>query len=194
LRFGTFRAIVRTRNYVVPATNDNYRHELTNVNEPLWWYAGVLGAKPGNTAAAGFCSVLYVVRGGRHIAAAILGMPDRFTDVRDLLNFALGDFTWRTPAGVSPALESILYPADDFSQDSPYRFLEGVDGSGAPWRYYIGTGYYLRRPLLDYYSRHPDLGLPTSQATKDGQQIVQRFGRTLVLYNQNTGMVTREAG
>jgi hypothetical protein len=149
-----------------------------------------VGAKPGNTTAAGFCSALYVVRGGRHLAAVILGMSDRYTDVRDLLNFALGNFTWHSPAGVSPDLELQLYPRDDFSQDSPYRFLQGVGTDGRPWRYYIGTGYFLRQPFLSYYMYHP-LGLPTSEATIDHGSIVQRFGRVTLIYHQATGTFSR---
>jgi D-alanyl-D-alanine carboxypeptidase len=193
LRYGTFLSIVRTRTYVVPATAQNYEHDLTNVNEPLWWYPGVLGAKPGNTAAAGFCDVLYVVRGGKHIAAVILGMPDRYTDVRDLLNYAFGDFTWHSPATIPASLEDQLYPSDDFSQDSPDRYLEGSGGPGQSWRYYVGTGYYVRSPFLAYYANHPELGLPTSQATISGSTAVQRFGTTLLLYDKPTGTFTRKA-
>jgi hypothetical protein len=185
---------VRTKTYYVPGTIDNYAHALTNVNEPLWWYPGVQGAKPGNTAAAGFCSVLYVVRGGRHIAAVILGMSDRYTDVRDLLNYAFRDFTWHVPAGVSPALESLLYPRDDFSGDSPFRFLEGSDGPGKPWRYYVGTGYFVRAPFLAYYAAHPLLGLPTSQPSLGDGVMRQRFGHTQLLYNVAAGTFSREQG
>jgi D-alanyl-D-alanine carboxypeptidase len=194
LRYDTFRAIVRTKTYYVAATIDNYAHSLTNVNEPLWWYPGVLGAKPGNTAAAGFCSVLYVVRGGRHIAAVILGMSDRFTDVRNLLNYAFRDFSWHSPAGVSPDLETLLYPRDDFSGDSPYRFLEGSDGPGKAWRYYVGTGYFVRAPFLAYYAAHPLLGLPTSKASQTGTILRQRFGHTQLLYNVAAGTFSQEQG
>jgi hypothetical protein len=183
---------VSTKTYFVPATLHNYPHNLTNVDEPLWWYPGVLGAKPGNTAAAGFCSVLYVARGARRIAAVVLGMPDRFTDVRNLLNYAFANFTWHSPAGISLSLEDQLYPPDDFSQDSPYRFLEGSDGPGKAWRYYVGTGYFVRRPFLDYYKSHPHLGVPTCQATAVSNLLVQRFGKTLLVYNVATGGFTRD--
>jgi D-alanyl-D-alanine carboxypeptidase len=187
LRFATFRAIVSTRTVTIPATAHNYSHFLTNVNEPLWWYPGVEGAKPGNTTDASYCVALYVVRGTRHIAAVILGMEDRFTDVRDLLNFVLHDFTWHSPAAISASLESLLYPQDDFSGDTPYRFLTGSDGPGKPWRYYVGTGYYVRPPFLQYALLHSDLGLPTSQATALGSLQVQRFGKSVLFYNSTTG-------
>ncbi len=187
LRYGTFRSMVNTRTYSVPATAHNYLHFLTNVHEPLWWYPGVEGAKPGNTTEAGFCDALYVVRGGRHIAAVILGMQDRYTDVRNLLDFALDDFTWHSPAGVSTDLESLLYPPDDFSVDGPSRHLAGSDGPGRPWLYYVGTGYYVRPPFLAYDLHHPGLGLPTSQGTTLGSLQVQRFGKTILFYNSTTG-------
>jgi D-alanyl-D-alanine carboxypeptidase len=186
LRFATFRAIVRTQTYDVPATAHNYSHFLTNVHEPLWWYPGVEGAKPGNTADAGFCDALYAVRGGRHIAAVILGMDDRYTDVRDLLDFAFQNFTWHSPAGISASLEALLSPPDDFSQDNPDRFLTGTDGPGKPWRYYVGTGYYVRPPFLQYVAQHPYLDLPTSQATHLGSLQVQQFGKTVMFYNSTT--------
>jgi D-alanyl-D-alanine carboxypeptidase len=191
LHFDTFRLIVRTRMYSVAGTFHNYAHSLINVNEPLWWYPGVLGAKPGNTTAAGFCSVLYVVRRGRHIAAVILGTSDRYTDVRDLLDYAFDDFTWRSPANVSPILEGQLYPRDDFSRDSPYRFLEGANTDGRRWRYYLGTGYYLAQPFLTYFVDHPSLGLPTSDATNGDGAVRQRFGRTVLIYHQATGTFSR---
>ncbi|MDB5059174.1 MAG: D-alanyl-D-alanine carboxypeptidase [Chloroflexi bacterium] len=191
LRFETFRRVVRTRRYNIPGTTNNYVHNLINVDEPLWWYPGVLGAKPGNTAAAGFCSALYVERGGRHIAAVILGTSDRFTDVRNLLNYALGNFTWHSPVGIPQDLEIRLYPSDDFSQDSPFRFLSGTDVAGRQWRYYIGTGYYLRSPFLKYYTAHATLGLPTSEATTDHGLVIQRFGRAVLIYHQATGTFSR---
>ncbi len=187
LRFSTFRAVVSTRTFTIPATAHNYLHRMTNVHEPLWWYPGVKGAKPGNTTAAGFCDALYAVRGDRHVAAVILGMVDRFTDVRDLLNFALHDFTWHSPASVSASLERLLYPSDDFRQDAPDRYLAGMDGLGKPWRYYIGTGYFVRPPFLSYFQQHPGLGLPTSQATTLGSLQVQRYGKKVVFYNSTTG-------
>jgi D-alanyl-D-alanine carboxypeptidase len=187
LRYATFRAIAGTRTYLVPATAHNYSHWLINVDEPLWWYPAVAGGKPGNTAAAGFCSALYVTRGTKHLAVVILGMPDRYTDVRDLVDFALGDFTWHSPAGVSPALASMLYPPDDLSQDGTWRYLAGRDAAGSAWRYYVGSGYYAREPFLGYLRLHPALGLPTSQASASGGTMVQRFTAATVVYHAATG-------
>lgn len=187
LHFATFRAVVSTRTYTIAATAHNYLHRMTNVHEPLWWYPGVEGAKPGNTTDAGFCDALYAVRGGRQVAAVILGMDDRFTDVRDLLNFAFHDFSWHSPATISTSLESLLFPADDFSMDAPRRYLTGADGPNNSWRYYVGTGYFVRSPFLSYYVQHPELGLPTSQATHLGSLQVQRFDKTVVFFNSTTG-------
>lgn len=176
--YATFRRIVSTHTYTVPATSHNDAHTMVNVNQPLWWYPGVTGMKPGNTNNAGDCDVLSVTRAGRHIIAVFLGMPDRYTDVRDVLNFAFHDFTWYSPAHVHP-----IYPVDNFSDDSPDRYLTGVNAHGHPWRYYIGTGYYVRPPMLSYLTSHPSLALPTSRATSNGLSLVQRFGSQQVVYN-----------
>jgi D-alanyl-D-alanine carboxypeptidase len=189
LHYGTFRGITGTKAYSIPPTARNRAHSLVNVNEALWWYPGVVAGKPGNTTAGGFCSTLYVVRGSRHVALVILGMNDRYTDVRDVLNYAFGDFTWRSPSGINQTLRAVLFPADDLSYDSPYRYLAGSDGPGKSWRYYVGTGYYARTPFLAYYEAHPNLGLPKSQPTLSGSGLVQRFGTTLLSYNHATGVV-----
>jgi D-alanyl-D-alanine carboxypeptidase len=189
LHYGTFRGITGTKTHYIPPTAHNYAHSLVNVNEPLWWYPGVVAGKPGNTTAAGFCSTLYVVRGSRHVALVILGMNDRYTDVRDLLNYVFGDFTWRSPTGINQTLRAVLLPADDLSYDSPYRYLAGSNGPGKPWRYYVGTGYYARTPFLAYYEAHLNLGPPTSRPTLSSSGLEQRFGTTLLSYNQSTNVV-----
>jgi D-alanyl-D-alanine carboxypeptidase (penicillin-binding protein 5/6) len=177
-RYTTFHRIVSTKYHTVPATSHNDPHTMVNVNQPLWWYPGVTGMKPGNTDNAGDCDVLSVTRGGRHLLAVFLGMPDRYTDVRDVLDYAFQNFSWYSPVNAHP-----IYPVDNFNDDSPYRYLSGIDAHGRPWRYYIGTGYYVRPPMLSYLDAHPDLPLPTSRATSDGLSVVQRFGNRQVVYN-----------
>ena len=191
LRYPIFRAIVRTHSYTIASTVHNNSHTLINVNQPLWWYPGVQGIKPGNTTNAGFCDVLYVVRRHSRLIAVFLGMPDRYTDVRDLLDYALSDFTWHSPTVADPTMEARLYPHDDFSYDSPYRYLVGNDSLGHPYRYYVGTGYYLRPPFLRYYAAHQDLGLPTSEAVTHDALTLQRFGATVLIYNRWTATFTR---
>lgn len=192
LHYATFRAIVATRTYSIPATAQHYAHYLVNVNEPLWWYPGVVGAKPGNTTNAGFCDVVVARQGKREIIVVTLGMPDRYTDVRDLLNFAFADFTWHSPSSIPALLETRLYPRDDFYLDSPYNYLTGQDARGRPYRYYIGTGYYLQAPFTAYLIAHPALGLPTSEAVAQGPLSAQRFGRAVLLYNARTATFSQE--
>ncbi|HXT33973.1 MAG TPA: hypothetical protein VN837_00220, partial [Chloroflexota bacterium] len=150
------------------------------------WYPGVIGAKPGNTTNAGFCDVVVARRGKREVIVVTLGMPDRYTDVRDLLNFSFSDFTWHSPESIPASLENQLYPRDTFSLDSPYDYLIGKDAGGRPYRYYIGTGYYVQEPFLGYLDGHDGLGLPTSQAVTSGDVATQRFGKTVLLYHGQT--------
>jgi len=186
LHYATFRAIVATRTYSIPPSAQNNAHSLVNVNEPLWWYPGVIGAKPGNTTNAGFCDVVVAKRGKREAIVITLGMPDRYTDVRDLLNFAFANFTWRSPESIPASLETLMYPRDTFNLDSPYDYLIGKDAGGRPYRYYIGTGYYVQEPFLGYLEGHDGLGLPTSQAVTRGDVATQRFGKTVLLYHGQT--------
>ncbi len=192
LHYATFRGIMDTRTYSIPGGPQNNAHYLVNVNEPLWWYPGVVGAKPGNTDNAGFCDVLVARQAGRHVIVVTLGMPDRYTDVRNLLNFAFADFTWHSPTVIPTLLEERLFPADDFSGDSPYRYLIGTDARGRPYRYYVGTGYYLQAPFLQYALDYPSLGLPTSEAVSKGGVAVQRFGTTVLIYDARTATFSRE--
>jgi len=122
-----------------------------------------------------------------------LGMPDRYTDVRDLLNFAFSDFTWRSPESIPTSLENQMYPRDSFSLDSPYDYLIGKDAGGRPYRYYIGTGYYVQEPLLSYLGTHPGLGLPTSEAVTSGDLATQRFGPTVLIYHGRTATFSLES-
>lgn len=184
MRYPLFRAIVRTRSYVVAATAYNREHDLYNVNQPLWWYPGVAGIKSGTTNAAGHCDVVYARRGTRQVIGVFLGMPDRYTDVRDLLDYGLQDFTWH-----SPTQAGTIYPLDDFSQDGPDRFLRGVDARGR-YRYYVGTGHFVRAPFLYYYIDHPEIGLPTGEAGPYRDGVSQRFGATVLIYDPKTDTLT----
>jgi D-alanyl-D-alanine carboxypeptidase len=192
LQYATFRGIVATRIYSIPAGPQHNAHYLVNVNEPLWWYPGVVGAKPGNTDNAAFCDVIVARQGKRHVIVVTLGMPDRYTDVRDLLNFAFANFTWHSPVGIPATLEDRLFPSDDFSGDSPYRYLIGQDAHGRDYRYYVGTGYYLQAPFLQYSLNNPSLGLPTSEAAAKDGILVQRLGTTTVTYTIRTAVFNQE--
>jgi D-alanyl-D-alanine carboxypeptidase (penicillin-binding protein 5/6) len=192
LHYAPFRAIMGTRTYYIPPSSQNNPHYLVNVNEPLWWYPGVIGAKPGNTTNAGFCDVVVAKQRKREVIVITLGMPDRYTDVRDLLNFALSDFTWHSPETIPTSLENQLYPRDIFNLDSPYDYLTGKDAHGRPYRYYIGTGYYVRQPFLRYLDTHDGFGLPTSQAVTSGSVAIQRFGKTVLMYHGQTATFSLE--
>jgi D-alanyl-D-alanine carboxypeptidase len=179
LRFATLVQIAGTRSYVIPATPSNYAHDLVNIDQPIFWYPGLEGLKSGTTGEAGHCEVLYEVRGGRHLLAVLLGMPNRYTDVRDVLNFGLQNFTWHLATQAR-----YLYMPDDLSQDTPDQTLAATDGKGRPERYYPATGYYLRQPFLAYAQAHPSLGAPTSDVTAFGDDRVQRFSHAVLIYHR----------
>ena len=49
MQYPLFRQIVSTRYYNIAPTASNVAHDLININQPLWWYPGTIGVKPGTT-------------------------------------------------------------------------------------------------------------------------------------------------
>ena len=97
MSYPLFRRIVATRHYYIAANRYHHAYDLASVDYVIFWYPGADGVKPGWTSGAGICQVVDVRRGGRHLIGVLLHTPNLYTDVRDLLNYGLGDFTW-TPS------------------------------------------------------------------------------------------------
>jgi hypothetical protein len=169
LRDPTFRRIVDTENYYIPAGTHHRVHWLANINHVLYWYPGVNGVKPGSTDAAGLCQVVSVHRDGRNLLAVLLNTPNLVTDVRNLLDYGLRDFRW------------IQAPA---WWDTPSNPITGGSGSRA-WVYFPGAGHYLRGRYLRYFQTHGGmqaLGYPLTEAMRIGRRTEQFFqGGVLVL-------------
>jgi D-alanyl-D-alanine carboxypeptidase (penicillin-binding protein 5/6) len=63
----------------------------------LWLYPGTIGVKTGSTSGAGYCLIAIAERGGRRLAAIILGSRDEaFSDAATLLNYGFEGFTDET--------------------------------------------------------------------------------------------------
>ncbi len=182
MRLPAFRQIVATRSYTIPATAHNDAHYLNNINQPLWWYPGVIGLKPGSTGAAGRCAVEWVVRGGHALLLVLLGGGNLVTDVRDLFNWGFGDFSrW-----YSPTLVPVYYAPEYLGWDGPALWLPTVDGG----RYYARSGHTVRGPLLARYLASGGFaryGAPTSEGYLDGHGVWrQRFAASWLFYNPRT--------
>lgn len=162
MRDPRFRRIVSTISYHVPATRHNGEHWLATVNKVMLWYPGVDGIKPGDTDNAGLCQVVSLNRDGHQLIAVVLNTPTLIFDIRNLLNYGLGDFRWiQGPAWWDS-------PADSATGGSRY--------SG--WLYFFGAGHYIRGAFLHYFQTHgglQPLGYPRTEAFMDGGRLVQYF-------------------
>ncbi len=183
-----FRQIVITTYYTVPATAHNHEHDMVNINQPLWWYPGIIGVKPGTTGAAGRCAVEWAVRGKRTLLLVLLGDVNLVTDVRDLLNWGFADFShW-----YSPALVAQVFAPEYFGWDSPVDWV-ATPGHG---RYYVRTGHTVRAPMLNAYRLEGDInrfGPPTSEEFRQGDLWAQRFAGGWLFYNPRTHKVATHA-
>jgi hypothetical protein len=170
MRDPTFRRIVATLSYHIPATRHNKEHWLGNINRVMYWYPGVDGVKPGGTDAAGLCQVVSVQRDGHRLLAVLLNTPTLVTDIRNLLDFGLHDFRW--------------IQAPDW-WDGPSDSLSGGSGIQA-WRYYLGAGHYIRGLFLAYFNTHgglQTLGYPRTEEIEDGGLLVQYFQGGELIYD-----------
>ncbi|MDB5073939.1 MAG: D-alanyl-D-alanine carboxypeptidase [Chloroflexi bacterium] len=176
LRDSLFRKIVSTATYVVPATKINHEHKLRTVNYFLNWYPGAGGVKPGWTSGAGVCQVIEVHRNGRHLIAAILHTPNVYTDVRDLMNYALGDFTW---------------VSSGFSGDTPTQVVPSGTSSD-PQLYFPFTGHSIRGPFVKYYKAHGGFnvfGAPRTESINVDGTLEQFFTNQILMYDPVQGAV-----
>lgn len=170
MRDPTFRRIVSTISYHIPATRHNSEHWLASINRVMYWFPGVDGVKPGQTDNSGLCQVVSAWRNGHHLMAVLLDTPTLVTDIRNLLNYGGRDFQWvQAPAW----------------WDSPANSIAG--GSGAHrWLYFLGAGHYLRGLFLDYFNTHGSLralGFPRTEAIHVADQRVQFFQGGELVYD-----------
>ena len=94
LRNSTFRKVVSTRRYNIPATSAHKGYQLVSGNDLLGGalspYPGAIGVKPGYTGLAGFCMAFAAIRHGHMIVGAVLRDPSwrvRIVDMRALLDW-----------------------------------------------------------------------------------------------------------
>jgi D-alanyl-D-alanine carboxypeptidase len=176
MRDRTFRTIVDTASYHIRATRHNKEHWLANINQPLYWFPGVDGIKPGQTDAAGFCQVISAWRGGHHLLAVLLNTPTMVNDLRDLLDFGSRNFRWvQAPAW----------------WDYPAEAMHGGSGVGR-WLYYVGAGHYIRGEFLHYFITHgglKTLGYPRTEEIEEGGRVVQYFQGGELAADGTTGLV-----
>jgi D-alanyl-D-alanine carboxypeptidase len=137
-------------------------HLLINLNKVLFWYPGLDGIKPGFTDDAGICQVLDARRHNQHVIVTLLNTPNLDIDARNLLNFALRDFTW---------------VKSNWPEDRPSRFEQGMDRYGA-YTYFPASGHFVRGNLWRGYLANGGLGtlgFPRTEPLTESQGRLQYF-------------------
>jgi D-alanyl-D-alanine carboxypeptidase (penicillin-binding protein 5/6) len=90
-----FRDLIGRRFVTIPSTPGPPRR-IQNRNVMLWLYPGAFGVKTGYTAGAGYCLIATARRGGRELAAIVLGGGDEvFSDAASLLNHGFAAYRLR---------------------------------------------------------------------------------------------------
>ena len=125
----TFRELVSTDTYTVPATNKSAERTLYNTNGLLtrfkyygYVYPGTIGIKTGSTPEAGYCLVSAATRKGTTLCAVVLGCENpetgpnkvdrkQFTQSAKLLDWGYDNFSTAT-----------LLDADTYLEEMPVKF------------------------------------------------------------------------
>lgn len=104
----TFRTLVSTTSYTLPATNKHPEtdrtfsnsNELLNKNSKNYYYSNAIGIKTGTTSKAGDCLVAQSSRDGLDFISVVLdsgttsdGLSGRFIDTKKLFDYAYDNFT-----------------------------------------------------------------------------------------------------
>ena len=95
---GTFRSIVSIQKTTVTDVTGKFKHGLENTNKLVGKYLNVVGVKTGTTDLAGEALVA-AARGtsDQTVIVVLLNSPDRFTEGKRLLDWALKAHTWIEP-------------------------------------------------------------------------------------------------
>ncbi len=137
LKNPTFKEIVSTKSYNIPATNKYGARYLINKNKLLSGLDGCVGVKTGYTSKAGRCLVTACERNGMQVVCVVLNCRPMFEDSAELINKAFEEYS----------LTEVL-PA--------YKFVTGVqveNGKATTIRLYNKQGYSVvdKQENLDNY-------------------------------------------
>jgi serine-type D-Ala-D-Ala carboxypeptidase (penicillin-binding protein 5/6) len=102
-----FQRLVASR-FVVVRSDSAPPRRIQNRNVMLWLYPGASGVKTGSTAGAGYCLVVTARRGGRELAAVVLGgRGEVFSEAASLLNHGFAAYQMRTLVSDGAPLGSV---------------------------------------------------------------------------------------
>lgn len=111
----TFRKLVTTTHYKIPATNLSKERKLKSTNPCLGVYDGITGVKTGTSKTAGFCFCGSAKRGNTELIAVSLnsGEDQRFTDVTKLLDYGFANYRTHTAEKGGKALKEVKVKRGD---------------------------------------------------------------------------------
>lgn len=91
----TFKSIVSVKEATVTDTSGRFIHKLHNTNKLIGEYINVIGVKTGTTEEAG-ASLVTAATGEieQTVVTVLLNSPERFTEGKLLLDWALKSYTW----------------------------------------------------------------------------------------------------
>lgn len=92
LKNETFKEIVSTKSYIIPATEKYQTRNLINKNKLLSGLDGCIGVKTGYTSRAGRCLVTACERNGMQVVCVVLNCRPMFEESAELINKAYEEY------------------------------------------------------------------------------------------------------
>jgi len=92
----TVQDAVKTREYTVKSLTSDFTYKVTNTNRFLWEIEGTIGIKTGTTVGAGEVLIYGWQDKKKELIIIVMGSRDRFNDTRNLLNWVLDNYAWKT--------------------------------------------------------------------------------------------------
>ena len=92
LKNKTFKEIVSTKSYKIPASESTTARTIINKNKLLSSLEGCIGVKTGYTSRAGRCLVSACERGGMQVVCVVLNCRPMFEESLDLINKAFEEY------------------------------------------------------------------------------------------------------
>ena len=146
LKNETFREIVNTSVYTIPATNMTEERIFQNhhpfITDPEWIYEGTIGGKTGYTDLAKSCLATYVNRDGMTLISVVLHDEDSQAmraDSKKILDYGFENFTHgRVDLGDAELVSGgvISLPKGAVSEECTEEMAEGTDADGNPAQIY----------------------------------------------------------
>ena len=140
LKNETFREIVSTAVYTIPATNMTEERIFQNhhpfITDPEWIYEGTIGGKTGYTDLAKSCLATYVQKDGMTLISVVLHDEDSQAmraDSKKILDYGFDNFTHgRVDLGDAELVSGgvITLPKGAVSEDCTEEMTEGTDADG----------------------------------------------------------------